>query len=116
MNFRQRMVATARLWPYMVPLFVVYFAEYAMQSGTWTAIGEQQLLHASTCTASAARCVEYCNTTTTTTTCTLQHRQLKGSAWQLVGCITTACHHCLSPLPVTTVHQLKAHSSCSVNG
>eukprot|EP00775_Hariotina_reticulata_P008201 gene8201-8392_t len=39
MTFRQRMAATARLWPYMVPLFVVYFAEYAMQSGTWTAIG-----------------------------------------------------------------------------
>ena len=28
-----------RLWPYMIPLFVVYFAEYALQSGTWTAIG-----------------------------------------------------------------------------
>ena len=27
------------LWPYMVPLLLVYFAEYAMQSGTWTAIG-----------------------------------------------------------------------------
>lgn len=25
----------------MVPLMVVYFAEYAMQSGTWTAIGAQ---------------------------------------------------------------------------
>lgn len=23
----------------MIPLFLVYFAEYAMQSGTWTAIG-----------------------------------------------------------------------------
>ena len=29
----------AALWPYMVPLLLVYFAEYAMQSGTWTAIG-----------------------------------------------------------------------------
>ena len=25
--------------PYMVPMFVVYFAEYAMQSGVWAAIG-----------------------------------------------------------------------------
>lgn len=23
----------------MIPLFLVYFAEYAMQSGTWAAIG-----------------------------------------------------------------------------
>lgn len=28
-----------RLWVYIVPLFLVYFAEYAMQSGTWAAIG-----------------------------------------------------------------------------
>jgi battenin len=37
---RQAM-ATAiwNLWPYTVPLFTVYFAEYAMQSGTWAAIG-----------------------------------------------------------------------------
>jgi hypothetical protein len=27
------------LWPYMVPLFVVYAAEYALQSGVWTSIG-----------------------------------------------------------------------------
>jgi battenin len=27
------------LWPYMIPLFVVYAAEYALQSGTWSAIG-----------------------------------------------------------------------------
>jgi battenin len=27
------------LWPFMVPLFVVYFAEYCMQSGTWAVIG-----------------------------------------------------------------------------
>jgi hypothetical protein len=39
MTFRQRLQVTLQLWPYMVPLFVVYFAEYAMQSGTWTAIG-----------------------------------------------------------------------------
>lgn len=34
--------ATAALWPFMVPLFVVYFAEYAMQSGTWAAIGMRE--------------------------------------------------------------------------
>ena len=27
------------LWPYMLPLALVYFAEYAMQAGAWTAIG-----------------------------------------------------------------------------
>jgi battenin len=31
--------AVIALWPYTVPLFIVYFAEYAMQSGTWAAIG-----------------------------------------------------------------------------
>jgi hypothetical protein len=40
MTALQRLRAVAALWPYMVPLFSVYFAEYAMQSGTWTAIGE----------------------------------------------------------------------------
>ncbi len=39
MTWRERLERTAALWPYMVPLMVVYFAEYAMQSGTWTAIG-----------------------------------------------------------------------------
>lgn len=39
MTALQRLKATCALWPYMVPLFVVYFAEYAMQSGTWTAVG-----------------------------------------------------------------------------
>jgi battenin len=27
------------LWPYIIPLFVVYAAEYSLQAGTWTAIG-----------------------------------------------------------------------------
>jgi len=27
------------LWPYTVPLFLVYFAEYSMQSGVWPSIG-----------------------------------------------------------------------------
>jgi len=35
----QRMLIVFRLWEFTIPLFVVYFAEYAMQSGTWAAIG-----------------------------------------------------------------------------
>lgn len=31
---RTRLVLS--LWPYMIPLFTVYFAEYALQSGAWT--------------------------------------------------------------------------------
>lgn len=29
----------ATLWPYVIPLFVVYLTEYSLQAGTWTAIG-----------------------------------------------------------------------------
>ena len=36
---QEMMVAVLALWPYTVPLFTVYFAEYAMQSGAWAAIG-----------------------------------------------------------------------------
>ncbi|KAL4429218.1 hypothetical protein ABPG77_010197 [Micractinium sp. CCAP 211/92] len=39
MGWRERLERTVVLWPYMVPLLLVYFAEYAMQSGAWTAIG-----------------------------------------------------------------------------
>ncbi|CAB9520092.1 Protein BTN1 [Seminavis robusta] len=28
-----------QLWPYIIPLFVVYATEYSLQAGTWTAIG-----------------------------------------------------------------------------
>lgn len=35
----ERLRLVASLWPYMIPLFAVYFAEYALQSGPWTAIG-----------------------------------------------------------------------------
>lgn len=35
----QRFQLVLSLWPYMVPLFIVYAAEYALQSGVWTAIG-----------------------------------------------------------------------------
>jgi len=39
MTPRERFQLVLSLWPYMIPLFVVYAAEYALQSGTWTAIG-----------------------------------------------------------------------------
>ena len=39
MSTLERLHTTCRLWKYMIPLFVVYFAEYATQSGTWAAIG-----------------------------------------------------------------------------
>lgn len=39
MSMKDRIDNTLALWPFMVPLFVVYFAEYAMQSGVWAAIG-----------------------------------------------------------------------------
>ncbi|KAG5192277.1 batten's disease protein Cln3, partial [Tribonema minus] len=39
MTFLQRVRFVGSLWPYMAPLCVVYFAEYCMQSGTWSAIG-----------------------------------------------------------------------------
>lgn len=35
----QRLRAVLALWPYMIPLYVVYLAEYTLQAGTWTAIG-----------------------------------------------------------------------------
>jgi len=35
----ERFKLVLALWPYMIPLFLVYAAEYALQSGTWTAIG-----------------------------------------------------------------------------
>lgn len=39
MSGYQRFCLVLELWPYIVPLFTVYAAEYALQSGTWTAIG-----------------------------------------------------------------------------
>jgi len=39
MSVSERFFFVLRLWPYIVPLFTVYAAEYALQSGTWTAIG-----------------------------------------------------------------------------
>mmetsp|Transcript_1607 Transcript_1607/g.3082 ORF Transcript_1607/g.3082 Transcript_1607/m.3082 type:complete len:557 (-) Transcript_1607:1076-2746(-) len=35
----QRLKLSLTFWPYMIPLFTVYAAEYALQAGTWTAIG-----------------------------------------------------------------------------
>jgi hypothetical protein len=39
MTKKERFDNTLALWPWMIPLFVVYFAEYAMQSGVWASIG-----------------------------------------------------------------------------
>lgn len=39
MTARERLRLSLSLWPFTVPLFAVYFAEYSMQSGAWTAIG-----------------------------------------------------------------------------
>jgi battenin len=39
MTSKERIAYTLALWPYMIPLFVVYFSEYAMQAGVWAAIG-----------------------------------------------------------------------------
>lgn len=39
MTGMQRFGLVMSLWPYTVPLFTVYVAEYTLQSGTWTTIG-----------------------------------------------------------------------------
>ena len=39
MTVQERLQNTLALWPFMIPLCVVYFAEYAMQAGVWAAIG-----------------------------------------------------------------------------
>ena len=39
MTGKQRFCLVLSLWPYMIPLFVVYAAEYALQAGTWSAMG-----------------------------------------------------------------------------
>jgi battenin len=39
MTLPERVVFCYHLWPYCVPLFTVYAAEYACQAGAWTAIG-----------------------------------------------------------------------------
>ena len=38
MGARERFRRTLSLWPYLVPLFLVYWSEYAIEAGTWTAI------------------------------------------------------------------------------
>ena len=38
MSARERFRRTLLLWPYLFPLFLVYWSEYAIQAGTWTAI------------------------------------------------------------------------------
>ena len=39
MSGAKRLKVALSLWKYMFPLFLVYFAEYVTQSGTWAAIG-----------------------------------------------------------------------------
>ncbi|CAN0475155.1 unnamed protein product [Ectocarpus sp. 12 AP-2014] len=39
MTVGQRLCFTISLWRFTVPLMLVYFAEYTMQTGTWSAIG-----------------------------------------------------------------------------
>lgn len=39
MDASQRFKLTLSLYPYIIPLFLVFAAEYTMQAGTWTAIG-----------------------------------------------------------------------------
>lgn len=38
-TFRQRFKLVLSLWPYTIPLFTVYAAEYMLQAGVWSAIG-----------------------------------------------------------------------------
>ena len=39
MKTADRFRFVAALWPYTIPIFVIYIAEYAMQSGVWSSIG-----------------------------------------------------------------------------
>mmetsp|Transcript_946 Transcript_946/g.944 ORF Transcript_946/g.944 Transcript_946/m.944 type:complete len:404 (+) Transcript_946:139-1350(+) len=39
MTMKERFNTTLSLWPFIIPLILVYFAEYAMQSGVWAAMG-----------------------------------------------------------------------------
>jgi battenin len=39
MTAAERWSVTKGLWPFIIPLFLVYFSEYAMQSGVWAAMG-----------------------------------------------------------------------------
>ena len=39
LTIKDRFILVMGLWPYTIPLFLVYFAEYAMQSGVWPSIG-----------------------------------------------------------------------------
>ncbi|GAB9468996.1 hypothetical protein Gpo141_00006292 [Globisporangium polare] len=39
LTFREKLQFTLTLGPYMIPLVVVYFAEYTMQTGVWSTIG-----------------------------------------------------------------------------
>lgn len=47
MNSSERCRFVCSLWPYLVPLFIVYWSEYVMQAGAWTsfAFNPSQLEH-----------------------------------------------------------------------
>ena len=38
LSWKGRLQLTAKLWPWTIPLLVVYWAEYAMQSGIWVVV------------------------------------------------------------------------------
>nr|CCA15854.1 cln3like protein putative [Albugo laibachii Nc14] len=38
-TLQAKLFMTVSLWPYILPLLLVYFAEYTMQSGVWSSIG-----------------------------------------------------------------------------
>lgn len=44
MTNKERLYNTLKLWPYMIPLFVVFYSEYVIQSGVWAAMGKANLL------------------------------------------------------------------------
>lgn len=39
MSSKERLFLTLSFWPYGIPLALVYFSEYALQSGTWLSMG-----------------------------------------------------------------------------
>ena len=39
MSPKERLFLTLSFWPYGIPLALVYFSEYALQSGTWSSMG-----------------------------------------------------------------------------
>ena len=48
MQWRERFQRTLQLWPYMLPLALVYFAEYVLQASAYTALSWTLLILAIT--------------------------------------------------------------------